>query len=75
MLHWIQWNPFTGENELYSRWDESTREIDLIFFPKFGNCYREVDVLNLDENLICMIPEILLKYTLIYSFGQTFVIG
>lgn len=35
----------------------------------------EVGVLNLDENLICMIPEILLQYTLIYSFGQIFVIG
>lgn len=35
----------------------------------------EVDVLNLDENLICMIPESVLKYTLIYSFGQIFDMG
>lgn len=31
-----------------------------------------VNVLNLDENLICMIPDSLLTYTLIYSFGQIF---
>lgn len=28
----------------------------------------EVDVLNLDENVICMTPDILLQYTSIYSF-------
>lgn len=35
----------------------------------------EVDVCNLDENLIFMFPEILLQYTLIYSFGQILIIG
>lgn len=45
------------------------------FFLEFDNFYMEVDVLNLDENLICMIPESVLKYTLIYSFGQIFDMG
>lgn len=35
----------------------------------------EVDVLNLDKHLICMIAERVLKYILIYSFGQIFDIG
>lgn len=35
----------------------------------------EVDVLNLNENLLCMIPESVLKYRLIYSSGQIFDIG
>lgn len=31
----------------------------------------EIDVLNLDENLICVIPESALKYKLIYCFGKS----
>lgn len=47
----------------------------LIFLPKFGNFYMEIDVLNLDEIRFALIPDILLQYTLIYSFEQIFVIG
>lgn len=56
-------------------WDENTQEVYLRFFPEFGNFCMEVDLLNLDENLICVIPESVLKYTSIYSFGQIFDIG
>jgi len=55
--------------------DENTQEVYMRVFSEFGNCYMEVDVLNLDKNLICMIPESVVKYTLIYSFGQIFDIG
>lgn len=68
--------PSLGEINGAGGWDENTQEIYLSgFFSEFGNWYMEIDVFNLDESLICMIPESVLKYTLIYSFEQIFDTG